>query len=121
MKQCVICNQEQPPTAFSTLARRRGRTASPTEIESVACTPCYWMQLVTHYPRLSVDDNGRCAVAYIPHDKPRWEYVVEIEQRLLLWLKDEKVIEVYGVLGIIDEQIRPFTEWLAQAKLEDLP
>jgi hypothetical protein len=66
MKQCVICNQEQPPTAFSTLARRRGRTASPTEIESVACTPCYWMQLVTHYPRLSVDDNGRCAVAYMP-------------------------------------------------------
>jgi hypothetical protein len=42
--------------------------------------------------------------------------VVETEQRLLLWLKDEKVIEVYGVLGIIDEQIRPFREWLAQAK-----
>jgi hypothetical protein len=96
---CILCNQEKPKAAFSTIARFQSY-----DITGAACSSCYWWQLVLVYPEYQEDGS----VIYREYEEPLTDYIYQMGKWLRGWIHDPAVLRKYAGLGSINEQVAPF-------------
>lgn len=103
-KTCFFCSEEKPIAQFSTLPRWGGYGATV----DIACTRCWW--IVFLFYRAEYHPDG---VLYVPKDSEESRPLMDrVRHSLRGWMGNEKVIKRYSPLGELEDQVKPFRDFL---------